>query len=65
MENYTSAEIEFIVTEAARLALSHNRLISNYVHARLNLPCGSWLVDQRDPCATLGVYVADVGVRIG
>jgi SpoVK/Ycf46/Vps4 family AAA+-type ATPase len=29
MENYTSAEIEFIVNEAARLALSQNRLISN------------------------------------
>ena len=29
LENYTSAEIEFIVNEAARLALSQNRLIAN------------------------------------
>jgi transitional endoplasmic reticulum ATPase len=29
LENYTSAEVEFIVNEAARLALSYNRPISN------------------------------------
>jgi len=29
LENYTSAEIEFIVNEAARTALAQNRLISN------------------------------------
>ena len=29
LENYTSAEIEFVVNEAARIALSHNRPINN------------------------------------
>ena len=29
LENYTSAEIEFIVNEAARIALAQNRLIGN------------------------------------
>ncbi len=29
LENYTAAEIEFIVNEAARIALSQNRLVSN------------------------------------
>ena len=29
LENYTSGEIQFIVNEAARLALAQNRLIGN------------------------------------
>jgi len=29
LENHTSAEIEFVVNEAARIALSHNRAIAN------------------------------------